>query len=73
MSESADDNHYLSEAELAQFNASVARVEKAPRSGRAVEPDIVEIQAATARELIATDTAHESFIQQYIQFGGRFP
>ena len=72
MSESAYDISYLLEAELAQFSSPAVRVEKAAPPPRVVEPNIEEIQAATARELIALDAAHEAFIQQFMHFGGRF-
>lgn len=72
MSESTYETSYLLEAELAQFSVSVARVGKAVPPAPVVAPEIVQIQAATARELIAQDAAHEAFIQQFMHFGGRF-
>ena len=72
MSESAYDISYLLEAELAQFSAPAVRVEKAVTPPRLPEPDIAEIEAAIARELMSIDEAHEAFIQQFMQFGGRF-
>jgi hypothetical protein len=72
MSQTAYDISYLLEAELAQFSTPAVRVEKPVPPPRVVEPDIAEIEAATARELIAMDAAHEAFIQQFMQFGGRF-
>ena len=72
MSETAYDISYLLEGELAQFITPVTRVEKSVRQPRAVELDVAELEAATALELIDLDVEHEAFIQQFMQFGGRF-
>lgn len=71
MSESAYDISYLLVAEQAQFSAPSVR-EETPREPSVAKPDIAEIQAATALDLIGLDMAHEAFIQQFMQFGGRF-
>jgi len=75
MNESAYDITYLLEAELAQFStpaAPAARTEKAAAAPAVTEPDAVALQAATARELLDLDGAHEALIQQYMQISNRF-
>lgn len=72
MSESAYDISHLLIAELEQFSTPPARNEKVATPPPVAEPNIVEIHAATALDLIGLDPAHEAFIQQFMQFGGRF-
>jgi len=70
MSESAYDISYLLEAELAKFSspAPAAASMEAPASAMAMaEQDAASTQAATARELLALDAAHEELIRQYMQ------
>jgi hypothetical protein len=70
MSESAYDITYLLEAELAKFSTPAmpaARTEKALATPAVSEPDAAATQAATARELLDMDGAHEALIRQYMQ------
>jgi hypothetical protein len=74
MSESAYDISYLLEAELAKFSmpaAPATRTEGVPSASAVTEPDAAATQAATARELLNVDGAHEEWIRQYLQISSR--
>lgn len=70
MSGSAYDISYLLEAEQVKFSmpaASLARTARVLSASAVAEPDAAAIQAATARELLSIDGAHEEWIRQYLQ------
>jgi hypothetical protein len=74
MSESAYDISYLLEAEQVKFSmpaSPLARTERVRSASAVTEPDAAAMQAATARELLSIDGAHEDWIRQYLQISSR--